>query len=98
MKRRISKAHFDQSEEYLIYCGKSNLKREEDLENKNNEHYEDDEELNNCLTMIVSERKESRPHKSICHRCRTVSKVNSKFPYCLECNWDSLNDPSWSHE
>ena len=98
MENVFSNEQFSPSEEYSIFCGKSNLGREEDLEIKNEEYCEDDEDLSDCLVMIVSERKESRPRKSVCHRCRTVSKVNAKFPYCLECNWDSLNDSCWSHE
>lgn len=32
----------------------------------------------------------SYQHK--CPRCTEKSLVTSKFPYCLECNWDSLTD------
>lgn len=25
-----------------------------------------------------------------CPRCRATSRISSKYPYCPECNWDSL--------
>lgn len=50
------------------------------------------------LSVLIQERKESRPHRGICPRCGEHSKVNALFPYCMDCNWDSLKDPSWSHD
>jgi hypothetical protein len=28
-----------------------------------------------------------------CPRCEEKTRIASKNPYCLECNWDSLTDP-----
>jgi len=30
----------------------------------------------------------------LCHRCTATIKIIDRFPYCTECNWDSLTDPS----
>ncbi len=30
-----------------------------------------------------------------CPRCNARSKVLSGHPYCQDCNWDSLEDPSY---
>lgn len=29
-----------------------------------------------------------------CRRCRAVTYVVGPYPYCTECNWDSLSDMS----
>lgn len=68
------------------------------IDTKSNEYNADDEDLSDCLAVLVRENKETRPHRSRCPRCGSRSKVNSQFPYCMDCNWDSLHDPSWSHE
>lgn len=31
-----------------------------------------------------------------CPRCRSKTKISSGHPYCPECNWDSLSDPSFT--
>lgn len=50
------------------------------------------------LASLIRDRKESRPHRGICPRCAEHSKVNARFPYCMECGWDCLSDPSWGHD
>ena len=50
------------------------------------------------LSVLIRDRKESRPHRGRCPRCEQRTKVNVRFPYCMECNWDSLKDPSWGHD
>ncbi len=51
------------------------------------------EELYTCILRI--KKVHSTPYGH-CPRCGLNSKVNSDFPYCMECNWDSLHDPSWN--
>ncbi len=29
-----------------------------------------------------------------CPRCQAKVKISSRHPYCPDCNWDSLTDPS----
>lgn len=31
-------------------------------------------------------------YKHKCPRCAETSMVSCKYPYCVECNWDSLTD------
>ncbi len=59
---------------------------------------EADPEFTEDLSVLIRDRKESRPHRGFCPRCGEHSKVNTRFPYCTECNWDALQDPSWSHD
>jgi hypothetical protein len=33
-----------------------------------------------------------------CPRCGEVSRITSKDPYCLGCNWDSLTDPIYKKQ
>jgi hypothetical protein len=39
-----------------------------------------------------------RGAKYRCHRCQTVNFVLGRFPYCTECNWDSLTDACWRED
>jgi hypothetical protein len=64
---------------------------------KSEEYNLDDEDLSDCVSTITRDRKESRPHRGRCPRCGGKSKLNTQFPYCMDCNWDSLHDPSWNH-
>ena len=57
----------------------------------------DRRELADDLSHYVYHIKEMRPHRQHCPRCGTRSIVNAGFPYCEGCNWDSLEDPTWSH-
>ena len=58
----------------------------------------DDEDLSDCLEVIIKDRKENRPHHKLCVRCESRSLVNTRFPYCMDCGWDSLEDSSWGHD
>jgi ssDNA-binding Zn-finger/Zn-ribbon topoisomerase 1 len=55
-------------------------------------------DFSDCLEVIAKDRKENRPHYKTCPRCETKAMVNTRFPYCMGCSWDSLHDPSWGHE
>jgi hypothetical protein len=33
-------------------------------------------------------------YKHQCPRCEAKTRISGKHPYCSECNWDSLTDPS----
>jgi ribosomal protein L37E len=67
------------------------------LNTKSKDHNLDDEDLSDCLGTIVKDRKENRPQLKVCTRCEARSFVNARFPYCMDCGWDSLEDPSWGH-
>lgn len=32
-----------------------------------------------------------------CHRCFATTKIVGHYPYCTECNWDSLTDVYLNH-
>ena len=68
------------------------------FDTKTKEFNPDDEDLSDCISVLVREKKETRPHRSICPRCATRGMVNARFPYCMGCNWDSLHDPSWGYD
>ncbi len=59
--------------------------------------YKEDEDLSDCVNVITKDRKENRPYFEVCSRCESRSMVNTVFPYCMNCGWDSLHDQSWSH-
>ena len=33
-----------------------------------------------------------------CPECSSKTMVLDRYPYCLHCNWDSLNDPEWEDQ
>ena len=68
------------------------------LDTKSKEYNPNDDDLSDCLEIITKDRKENRPHLKICARCETRSMVNTRVPYCMDCGWDALEDPSWSHD
>ena len=68
------------------------------FDTKSKDYNSDDEDLSDCLEILVKDRKENRPHRKLCFRCETRSFVNTRFPYCMNCGWDSLEDPTWSHD
>ena len=36
-----------------------------------------------------------REYVDYCPKCSEYVSTLDHFPYCLHCNWDSLNDPHW---
>ena len=66
-----------------------------DIATEAEEFNPDDEDLSDCVETIIKDRKDERPHLSICSRCESVALVNNRFPYCMDCGWDSLEDQSW---
>ncbi len=57
------------------------------------EHYEN---LKERERKNVGVRTISNVHPSRCPRCHGRTRVSSGHPYCMDCNWDSLTDPSGS--
>ena len=81
---------------YQIYRPSRNIAK--NANTKSHEYNPDDEDLSDCVETIVRDRKETRPSRGLCPRCGARAKVNTQFPYCVDCNWDSLHDPSWGHD
>ena len=60
---------------------------------KNNPYL--DQEIREELAACIVRLKKLIPSREPCPRCEMKSKVDGQFPYCMECNWDSLKDPGW---
>lgn len=56
-------------------------------------------ELDDCDFIpedeVTSRRMVGRGH--VCPRCSGVTRLQTKHPYCADCNWDSLEDQSYCH-
>ncbi len=67
------------------------LENATDVLNELVEHHENLKELEyNCggVRAMVN------TYHARCPRCHSKSKILSGHPYCSDCNWDSLEDPS----
>jgi hypothetical protein len=57
------------------------------------DEYGDEEEEDEEIETLVYRRKELRlDNLRYCPECGGKAKINTPFPYCEECGWDSLVD------
>ena len=56
------------------------------------------QEIAEELTVYLYQNPVIRTHHGQCSRCGCKSIVNSDFPYCMDCNWDSLTDEGWGNQ
>jgi hypothetical protein len=73
------------------------VKTFEELENAAdvlNELVEHHENLKEREYNRVGVRAMVNTYHARCPRCHSRSKILSGYPYCPDCNWDSLEDPS----
>lgn len=74
------------------------MKRIDELENATdvlNELVEHHENLKEREHNRVGVRAMVSTYHARCPRCHSRSKILSGHPYCPDCNWDSLEDPSY---
>lgn len=77
------------------------MKTREEIENETDvleELVENYENLKEWERKQVGVRTISNVHPSCCPRCQVRTCVISGHPYCQDCNWDSLTDPSYGSE
>lgn len=61
-----------------------------------NELIEHNENLKERERNRIGIRSFVRTCRTRCHRCHSKLKVLQGSQYCPDCNWDSLEDPSYS--
>jgi len=57
-------------------------------------------ELADC-DLISDDEAISRPthgRRHVCPRCGAIANILDNYPYCSDCNWDSLSDPTYKKE
>lgn len=70
------------------------LENAEDVLNELVEHHQNlQERERNRVRLKI---KTNVFHKR-CPRCQAKAKILSGSPYCPDCNWDSLEDPSYKY-
>jgi hypothetical protein len=69
---------------------KDRLKELRLLELEEIEHMSEDDELDFSLTDLLEKNHHHLGKFHRCPRCKTVTQLETHYPYCPECNWDSL--------